>query len=137
MPWIKFNTTTKKDVIIIDSKMNNNDVNSKLIDAFKNAKKLISQDPNNKQNIIRDYIDLVLKLNNYSSNNNENSSSDINIYNNFNTIPNDLMNGYDNIMNNTNSMNRMNRNNNNYIDITKTSTNSIQELASAFNYINK
>ena len=117
--------------------MNNNDVNSKLIDAFKNAKKLISQDPNNKQNIIRDYIDLVLKLNNYSSNNNENSSSDINIYNNFNTIPNDLMNGYDNIMNNTNSMNRMNRNNNNYIDITKTSTNSIQELASAFNYINK
>ena len=131
MSRIKFNTTTKKDVIIIDSKMNNNDVNTKLIDAFKNAKKLISQDPNNKQNIIRDYIDLVLKLNNYSSNNNDNSSSsDINIYNNFNTIPNDLMNGYDNIMNNRN-------NNNNYIDITKTSRNSIQELASAFNYINK
>jgi len=131
MSWIKFNTTTKKDVIIIDSKMNNNDVNSKLIDAFKNAKKLITQDPNNKQNIIRDYIDLVLKLNNYSSNNNDNSSSsDINIYNNFNTIPNDLMNGYDNIMNNTNKKN-------NYIDITKTSSNSIQELASAFNYINK
>jgi len=131
MSWIKFNTTTKKDVIIIDSKMNNNDVNSKLIDAFKNAKKLITQDPNNKQNIIRDYIDLVLKLNNYSSNNNDNSSSsDINIYNNFNTIPNDLMNGYDNIMNNTNKKN-------NYIDITKTSSSSIQELASAFNYINK
>ena len=131
MSWIKFNTTTKKNVIIIDSKMNNNDVNSKLIDAFKNAKKLITQDPNNKQNIIRDYIDLVLKLNNYSSNNNDNSSSsDINIYNNFNTIPNDLMNGYDNIMNNTNKKN-------NYIDITKTSSNSIQELASAFNYINK
>jgi len=111
--------------------MNNNDVNSKLIDAFKNAKKLITQDPNNKQNIIRDYIDLVLKLNNYYSNNNDNSSSsDINIYNNFNTIPNDLMNGYDNIMNNTNKKN-------NYIDITKTSSSSIQELASAFNYINK
>ena len=112
--------------------MNNNDVNLKLIDAYKNAKKLITQDPNNKQNIIRNYIDLVLKLNNYSSNNNDNSSSsDINIYNNFNTIPNDLMNGYDNIMNNRNN------NNNNYIDITKTSRNSIQELASAFNYINK
>ena len=111
--------------------MNNNDINSKLIDAYKNAKKLITQDPNNKQNIIKDYIDLVLKLNNYSSNDNS-SSSDVNIYNNFNTMPNDLMNGYDNIMNNTNR-----KNNNNYIDITKTSTNSIQELASAFNYINK
>ena len=46
--------------------MNYNDVNLKLIDAYKNAKKLITDDPNNKENIIRDYIDLVLKFNNYS-----------------------------------------------------------------------
>ena len=137
MSRIKFNIITKKDVINIDNKMNNNDINIKLISAFKNAKNLIIQEPNNKQNIIRDYIDLVLKFNNYPprlqiSNNEPSTSlltpSDINIYNNFNAPHNDMMNGVDNI----------NRNNkNNYIDITKTSTRSIQELASTFNYINK
>lgn len=136
MSRIKFNRITKKDVIIIDSKMNNNEINSKLIDAYKNAKKLIKQDPNNKQFIIKNYIDLVLKFNNYSSfknNNNDEglpSSSDINIYNNFNTNPNNMMNGVDNIINNTNKKNK-------YVDITKTSQRSIQELASIFNYINK
>jgi len=135
MSRIKFNRITKKDVIIIDSKMNNNEINSKLIDAYKNAKKLIKQDPNNKQFIIKNYIDLVLKFNNYSSSKNNNdeglpSSSDINIYNNFNTNPNNMMNGVDNIINNTNKKNK-------YVDITKTSQRSIQELASIFNYINK
>jgi hypothetical protein len=115
--------------------MNNNEINSKLIDAYKNAKKLIKQDPNNKQFIIKNYIDLVLKFNNYSSSKNNNdeglpSSSDINIYNNFNTNPNNMMNGVDNIINNTNKKNK-------YVDITKTSQRSIQELASIFNYINK
>ena len=113
--------------------MNYNDVNLKLIDAYKNAKKLITDDPNNKENIIRDYIDLVLKFNNYSQsyNNNMNNNinnpipSDINIYNNFNTLPNNSMTGADN------------NKNKNYIDITKTSSRSIQELANTFNYINK
>ena len=112
---------------------NNNDINQKLIDAYKNAKKLIIQEPINKQNIIRDYIDLVLKFNNYpNSTRNEPPANydpspnptDINIYNNFNSIPNNTMNGIDNA------------NKNNYIDITKTSKRSIQELASAYNYIN-
>ena len=120
--------------------MNNNDINIKLIDAYKNTKKLILQDPTNKQNIIKDYIDLVLKFNNYpNSIRNEQPPSnydtnpnptptDINIYNNFNAIPNNIMNGVDNI-------NKVN-NTNDYIDITKTSKRSIQELASAYNYIN-
>jgi len=111
--------------------MNNNDVNLKLIDAYKNARKLIIQEPNNKNNIIKDYIDLVLKFNNYSqttTNNDVPAPTDINIYNNFNSIPNNMMNGIDNV-------NRVN--NNKYIDITKTPMRSIQELASTFNYINK
>lgn len=138
MSWIKSNIITKKDVINIDNKMNNNDINIKLISAFKNARNLLIQEPNNKQNIIREYIDLVLKFNNYppklqvSNKNNEQSTSsltpsDINIYNNFNAPQNNMTNGIDNI----------NRNNNKVVDITKTSTRSIQELASTFNYINK
>ena len=117
---------------------NDDDINSKLIDAYKNAKKLIIQDPSNKKNIIKDYIDLVLKFNNYQPNKNNHqepsqtpalspTSSDINIYNNFNALPNNAISGIDNI----------NKNNKNIVDITKTSTRSIQELASTFNYINK
>ena len=48
-------------------------------------------------------------------------------YNNFNALPNNAISGIDNI----------NKNNKNIVDITKTSTRSIQELASTFNYINK
>jgi len=108
--------------------MNNNDINYKLINAYKNAKKLILQDPNNKKNIVKEFIDLVLKLNNcQQSSNNKSTSTDINIYNNFNNTPN-------NMMNSTNNLNKYNKNN--YIDITKTSEQSILELASTFNYMN-
>jgi len=117
--------------------MNNDDVYSKLITAYKNAKTLIKETPNNKENIIKEYIDLVIKFTNntsqYLNNQNQDSTSptDISIYNTFNPNPNDM-----NYMN-MNMNNNRNNNRNNYIDITKTSNRSIQELASTFNYINK
>lgn len=106
-----------------------NDVYSKLITAYKNTRTLISQDINNKNNIIKEYIDLVLKFTyktqqSFNDNNQTpDTPTDISIYNNFNSIPNNYVN---------NKMTGVNR----VVDITKTSDRSIQELASTFNYIN-
>lgn len=106
-----------------------NDVYSKLITAYKNTRTLIARDTNNKNNIIKEYIDLVLKFTSkppqQSNNNNQNSNnpSDVSIYNNFNAIPNNYVN---------NQMTGVNK----VVDITKTSERSIQELASTFNYMN-
>lgn len=109
-----------------------NDVYSKLITAYKNTRILIARDTNNKNNIIKEYIDLVLKFTSkpqqsFNNNNNNNNkipdSQDISIYNNFNAIPNNYVN---------NKMTGVNK----VVDITKTSDRSIQELASTFNYMN-
>jgi len=115
-----------------------------LINAFKNAKILISQSPADKNNIIADYIDLVVKFtnntNNYIDNSTSTSStvsipstntipSDIAIYNNFNNVPNPNQQSQQSQQNIKQSPPKS------YIDITKTSNRSIQELASTFNYL--
>jgi hypothetical protein len=109
-----------------------------LINAYKNAKILISQSPIDKNNIITDYIDLVVKFsnNNYNSQvqrpiiNPVSNPSEISIYNNFNNVPTQIKNENENknqsIQNNKKTP---------YIDITKTSSRSIQELAATFNYL--
>jgi hypothetical protein len=40
-----------------------------LINAYKNARNLIAQTPADKDKIINDYIDLVVKINDYNTNN--------------------------------------------------------------------
>jgi len=68
--------------------------NEVLIRAYKKTRKLIEEEPNNKDNIINEYIDLVQKINDNNSNNNNNSINpelskmlknplEIAIYNNF------------------------------------------------------
>lgn len=94
-----------------------------LINAYKNAKILISQSPVDKNNIITDYIDLVIKFSNNSQVQHPITvPNEISIYNNFNNVP--TQNKIDNKNNKTP-----------YIDITKTSSRSIQELAATFNYL--
>ena len=75
-------------------------INDDLIRAYKNATKLILENPNNKNNIINEYIDLVYKISgndnanlngNLNANGNDNSELskmlknplEISIYNNF------------------------------------------------------
>ena len=48
--------------------------NEDLIRAYKKTRKLIEEEPNNKDNIINEYIDLVQKINDNNSNNNNNNS---------------------------------------------------------------
>ena len=53
-------------------------INDDLIRAYKNATKLILENPNNKNNIINEYIDLVYKISGNSNNNandNDNANS--------------------------------------------------------------
>jgi|688.fasta_scaffold415072_2 hypothetical protein len=72
--------------------------NDNLILAYKNMRELIKNTPNDKDNIINEYVDLVEKINNYNNNNNNNNNYntnyemqnmlkknplEINIYNNF------------------------------------------------------
>jgi hypothetical protein len=77
-----------------------------LINAYKNARNLIAQTPADKDKIINDYVDLVVKINDYNNNNagityDENSHLgsmlksplEIAIYNNFQKYVTD----YDNI----------------------------------------
>jgi len=50
-------------------------INDDLIRAYKNATKLILENPNNKNNIINEYIDLVYKI---SGNDNDNANTNSN-----------------------------------------------------------
>jgi hypothetical protein len=75
--------------------------NQELINAYKNARNLITQTPADKDKIINDYIDLVVKINDYNNNNTYNNSTnndfssmlksplEIEIYNNFQKYGND------------------------------------------------
>ena len=63
-----------------------------LINAYKNARNLISQTPADKDKIISDYIDLVIKITDYNNNDGNNNNQlgsmlknplEIAIYNNF------------------------------------------------------
>jgi len=81
-----------------------------LINAYKNARNLISQTPADKDKIISDYIDLVIKITDYNNNNNDSNNNnnqlgsmlknplEIAIYNNFQKYGtnNDDLNNYDN-----------------------------------------
>jgi len=67
-------------------------MNDDLIRAYKNTRKLIEENPDNKEQLITEYIDLVEKINYYynSHNNNKNELSkmlknplEISIFNNF------------------------------------------------------
>lgn len=88
-------------------------INDHLIRAYKNTRKLIEDNPSNKELIINDYIDLVNKLNNNNKprNNNNNEFAkmlknplEISIYNNFQRYNNDPNNNIINpILNNPNT----------------------------------
>ena len=118
----------------------NSDVYTSLIRSYKNAKNLITQTPDIKEQIIKEYIDLVLKLSLNRNQFNDTDASidmnasnynpvpaDISIYNTFNSDP----------YNKDNNDNRDDRDTSySYIDITRNSRQSLQELASTYNYLN-
>ena len=115
----------------------NSDVYTSLIRSYKNAKNLITQTPEIKEQIIKEYIDLVLKLSlNKNQFNDTDASIDMNASN-YNPAPADIS-----IYNTFNSdpYNKDNKDNKDrnygYIDITRNSRQSLQELASTYNYLN-
>lgn len=92
--------------------------NEDLIRAYKNARKLIEEDPNNKDNIINEYIDLVDKINNNVNNDKINNSInpelskmfknplEIAIYNNFQKYNDKTDKNNDNIIDEINKKNK-------------------------------
>jgi len=54
---------------------------ARLIDAYKKARDMIAENPDNKEIIVREYIDLVEKINNYYNGNGSNNNGNGNLNN--------------------------------------------------------